>query len=148
MGSAAGAERTAAIRVGVSVDEYRARRSAGEKWCYACRAWHPTGAFVADRRRGDGRKAKCLRSDSGRPRGERDRVRELARRAVGVAVRFGRLPRANDRPCVDCGHVWRDGERRHEYDHYLGYEIEHRLAVEPVCTTCHADREKARRDGR
>lgn len=34
---------------------------------------------------------------------------------------------------------------RHEYDHHQGYGAEHHLDVEPVCTFCHAAREKARR---
>ncbi len=47
-------------------------------------------------------------------------------------------------PCADCGHVWAEGERRHEYDHHNGYAAEHQLDVEAVCTVCHHAREKAR----
>lgn len=32
------------------------------------------------------------------------------------------------------------------YDHYRGYSAEHHFDVEAVCTTCHAKREKNRRD--
>jgi hypothetical protein len=42
---------------------------------------------------------------------------------------------------VDCGHVWKKGERRHEYDHYKGYAAQHHYDVEPVCSTCHAKRD-------
>jgi hypothetical protein len=54
---------------------------------------------------------------------------------------MGRRPHPNDLPCTDCSHVWAPGERRHEYDHHLGYAAEHHLDVEPVCTTCHAARD-------
>jgi hypothetical protein len=64
-----------------------------------------------------------------------------ARQTVNVAVRLGRLPRPNDLPCKDCGHIWTVGERRHEYDHYLGYAPEHWLDVQAVCTKCHAKRD-------
>lgn len=49
-------------------------------------------------------------------------------------------------PCVDCGHIRSNSEeRRHEYDHHLGYAAEHHEHVEPVCTTCHHRRENERR---
>jgi len=41
MGSALGILKVAAGRIGISLDEYQARRAGGEKWCTACRAWHP-----------------------------------------------------------------------------------------------------------
>ena len=31
----------AARRLGLTLDEYRARRAAGERWCPKCRAWRP-----------------------------------------------------------------------------------------------------------
>jgi hypothetical protein len=46
--------------------------------------------------------------------------------------------------CIDCGHIWNPGERRHEYDHYLGYDAEHHEHVEPVCSRCHCNREMKR----
>lgn len=63
-----------------------------------------------------------------------------ARQRINVEVRQGRRPHPNALPCVDCGHVWQDGERRHEYDHHLGYESTHHYDVQAVCTTCHAKR--------
>jgi integrase/recombinase XerD len=64
----------------------------------------------------------------------------LARRAVHEHVRRGLLPHPNTLPCVDCGHVWKEGARRHEYDHFKGYEAAHHLDVEAVCTLCHSAR--------
>lgn len=39
MGSALGAAKTAAIKIGCSVEEWMARRANGERWCSTCRAW-------------------------------------------------------------------------------------------------------------
>lgn len=143
MGSRAGARTTAAGRLGLTLTQYDEKIGNGEKWCTACKAWHPVGYFPRDRTRSDGRKAKCLAAERGKPRFPRNPRHERARSAVSYAVRMGRLPRASAVLCTDCGHLGSD--RRHEYDHYLGYEPEHHLHVEPVCTTCHADRERARR---
>ena len=78
------------------------------------------------------------------PHAPRDGDKDQARHRVNVEVRTGRRPPANDLPCVGCGHVWRPGERRHEYDHYLGYSPQHHLDVEPVCTLCHHQRDNPR----
>lgn len=61
-GNARGAQKAAAVRIGVTVAEYDARRAAGQKWCHPCRRWHPVKAFGLDRSRGDGRAAVCLGS--------------------------------------------------------------------------------------
>lgn len=146
MGSYAGVMKIAAARVGMTLAEYMARLDAGEKWCTGCKAWHPRAVFVVDRSRGDGLRARCLAADRGRtqPNRKRDPLRERARSLINARVARGVIPPANRLPCVDCGHVWGPGERRHEYDHYLGYEPEHHGDVESTCTLCHADREKIR----
>jgi hypothetical protein len=145
MGNAIGALRTAAAKLGLSVEEYQAHVDNGEKWCTRCKDWHPRGSFQRDRTRGDGLNSRCVISRRGEPHRPPAAAQEAAHRALRLAVRYGRIPRASTLPCVDCGHVWTPGERRHEYDHHLGYAPEHRLDVQPVCTTCHADRERARR---
>lgn len=53
------AARVAAARIGVPLAEYRTRRAAGYKWCYACRAWHTLTEFHADKSRVDGLANKC-----------------------------------------------------------------------------------------
>lgn len=78
------------------------------------------------------------------PHAPRDGDKVQARQRVNVEVRTGRRPHPNTLPCVDCGHVWSKGERRHEYDHHLGYAPEHHLDVEPVCTLCHHARDDAK----
>ena len=71
-----------------------------------------------------------------------------ARRRVNYLVDLGLLPRPNNLPCADCGHVWKPGQLRHEYDHHLGYDAQHHEDVEAVCTPCHHDRETGRRKSR
>jgi hypothetical protein len=71
-----------------------------------------------------------------------DRALKLAARsAANVAVRRGDLPRPNDLPCVDCGHVVADDGKRHEYDHHRGYERAMWLDVQAVCVPCHKKRD-------
>lgn len=74
------------------------------------------------------------------PAPPRDGDKKQARQRINVEVRTGRRPHPNSLPCADCGHAWSEGERRHEYDHHLGYAAEHHHSVESVCTTCHARR--------
>lgn len=78
------------------------------------------------------------------PHPARDGDKVQARQRINVEVRSGRRPHPNTLACVDCGHVHAVGERRHEYDHHKGYAAEHHLEVEPVCTTCHAQRDSER----
>lgn len=152
-GTAVGAARAAAGRLGVTFDEYRRRQAAGERWCTGCKDWHAVTEFPPNT--GSCRSFRNERKRSTytpRPRKRygplpkpaRDGDRKQARQRINVEVRTGRRPRPNTLPCVDCGHVWAEGERRHEYDHHLGYAPEHHLTVEPVCTTCHARRARER----
>src|SRR3546814_10218569 len=62
----------------------------------------------------------------------RDGDKVQARQRINVEVRTGHRPHPNTLPCVDCGHEWKPGERRHEYDHYLGYAAAHHYDVEEV----------------
>jgi hypothetical protein len=78
------------------------------------------------------------------PKPARDGDREQARQRVNVEVRTGRRPHPNTLPCADCQHEWKPGERRHEYDHFLGYDAVHHGDVQPVCTRCHSKRSFAR----
>lgn len=61
-GSAAGAEKTAAIRLGLTLEEYKRRIAAGQKFCGACKEWHRRREFGLDKTRGDGYAATCLAS--------------------------------------------------------------------------------------
>lgn len=76
----------------------------------------------------------------------RDGDKAQARQRINVEVRTGRRPHPNMLPCKDCQHVHAPGERRHEYDHHLGYAAEHHHDVESVCTICHRARCRERRE--
>ncbi len=78
------------------------------------------------------------------PMPARDGDKQQARQRINVEVRTGYRAHPNDLACVDCSHVHVQGERRHEYDHYLGYAAEHHGSVQSVCTTCHAARDNAK----
>ena len=143
---------TAAARIGVSLAEYDERRTNGQKWCTGCKAWQQSTDFARDKSRSDGLAARCRkfanahsrrtyqpksRPESGRRYVPgRDGDEKQARRRVNHLVDVGVLPPPNSLPCTDCGHNWQPGDKRHEYDHYLGYDARHHEQVEPVCTAC------------
>ena len=62
--------------------------------------------------------------------------RTRARREVFKAVRLGTLPAPTSLACTDCH------SKASEYDHWLGYDLDHQLDVQPVCKTCHEKRGK------
>jgi hypothetical protein len=71
--------------------------------------------------------------------------RDKARLLIKNQVRRGLRPHPNSFPCADCGHQYKDDEKRHVYDHHLGYAPEHYGHVEPVCDYCHGKRGGKRR---
>jgi hypothetical protein len=152
-----GAIKVAAKRIGVSFDTYMANVSSGKRWCHACRAFHDQSIFGSDISRSDGIARICLEAKSqqgrskyvhiprrrGRSFGDkRDGDKNQARGRVNHLVSVGLLADANAVPCVDCGHEGSD--RRHEYDHHLGYAARHHEDVQSVCTKCHRKRTIAR----
>lgn len=67
-GCVAGAERTAAKRIGVDLATYRQQRAAGLRWCSTCRAWMGAEAFTVDRRRPNAVRCMCKACDAARKR--------------------------------------------------------------------------------
>lgn len=64
--------------------------------------------------------------------------RHRARAAVAAAVRNGILPRQATQSCADCG---ASGPLAFiQYDHFMGYDDDCFLTVEPVCRACHGCR--------
>ena len=140
-----GSQKIAASKAGVTVDEYRRLMAKGLKWCTGCRAWHPTEEFGSDVSRWDGlsavcasaRRAKARAAYTPKPRPKpgrsfvpaRDGDGAQARRRVNYFVEAGLIPHPNELRFVDCSHEWSEGERRHEYDHHLGYAAEHTRAA-------------------
>lgn len=161
MGSQTGVRKAAAARFGLTYIEYMKKVDAGQKWCGRCKSWKSTADFTADRSRGDGLSNWCrgckqarhhaiyrpkLRPSPGRRYvAARDGDALQARRRVNHLVDIGQISHPNALSCVDCGHEHGDGERRHAYDHHLGYAAQHHEDVEAVCTTCHHAREALRR---
>lgn len=139
---------------GMSEAAYRERMASGDKWCYACKDWHGRDAFASDVSRGDGLSPICKKTANARCRrlyvrrtrpapGRRfvpirDGDKRQAERRVNHLVDVGLLPSPGALACCDCGH--RSRERRHEYDHYLGYAAEHHEHVQAVCSRCHRRR--------
>lgn len=74
----------------------------------------------------------------------RDGDKIQARQRINMQIRTGIRPHPNTLPCADCGHVYGPGESRHEYDHHLGYSVEHQLDVQAVCVRCHKKRDSAK----
>lgn len=155
-----GAILTASKAIGISADEYRRKQADGLKWCSWCKEWQRLEMFGSDKSRADGFSAACYaarkainaakykpvppeqRKKMGpAPYPARDGDKIQARQRINVEVRTGKRPHPNTIPCFDCGHVWGPGERRHDYDHYLGYSAAHHLDAQSVCTTCHARRD-------
>ncbi len=60
--------------------------------------------------------------------------RTEASAAVGRAIERGELPEPKTLTCADCGSA------AQVYDHYLGYDPEHWLDVQPVCIRHNATR--------
>jgi 5-methylcytosine-specific restriction endonuclease McrA len=55
-----GAIKVRAKKLGMSVEEYRAKQDAGLKFCYSCEEWKPLTSFGKDVTRYDGLSPKCL----------------------------------------------------------------------------------------
>lgn len=70
-----------------------------------------------------------------------DGDRKQARSRVALEIRCGRIPHPSKVSCVDCGHIWAEDGRKHEYDHHLGYDAVHHAHVQAVCIDCHVIRD-------
>lgn len=151
-----GAIAVAAKKAGVSFQEYISLVERGQKWCTKCKAWHHKSDFGKDHTRFDGLAACCLdgrkrmRRASYVPKARpaagrrfsipRDGDKRQARARANYLASLGILPKPNKQPCVDCGHIWEPGERRHEFDHAKGYESDNHEVIEIVCSRCHHKR--------
>lgn len=156
-----GLQKARATKLGLTFQELQAREAAGEKFCLKCRTWQSRDVFGRDVTRWDGKAIWCPSCRAGHhkttyvphpaegppgpaPKAPRTGDKRQARMRVNVLVRTGRLARPNDLPCFDCGHEWTKGARRHEYDHFRGYESAHHYDVQAVCSKCHHRRARER----
>lgn len=163
MGSKLGVLKIAAGRLGIPFSEYMERKANGQKWCTSCRQWLKTNEFGKNKLCGDGLSPSCLQCQRARGRkgyitkprksraGQRlvtarDGDKDQARGRIHALINSGVIPCPNMLPCANCGHIY-DGEQRHEYHHHKGYSAEHHDDVEVLCTTCHAQKDGAKRTG-
>jgi hypothetical protein len=51
--------RSAAGRIGITVEEYKLHVGRNRKWCSLCQKWHPLRKFGNDKSTYDGRAASC-----------------------------------------------------------------------------------------
>lgn len=167
-----GGAKSAATRIGISLEEYQHNLKSGLKWCSGCRNFKNRDFFSSSRGKGDGKHYLCkdcsrikgrdryrlkpkeqrlIPKEQQKPKGSpikppRDGDKRQARRSVNREVAKGNLPHVSKVPCADCGHLGSD--RLHEYDHFRGYAGAYHLEVECVCISCHVKREKQRRKKR
>lgn len=66
MGSRLGAEKSAATKVGCTVETYRLKVADGLRWCTGCKAWRLKERFNADASRSDGLGRSCRRCQNKR----------------------------------------------------------------------------------
>ena len=95
--------KTAAKRIGLSLEQYFAQIATGNKWCTLCKTWHSRSIFPIDKSRGDGLAASC-RGRANRvpkkiltPEEKREKARESYRRyyagAGGPKIRASKYAR-------------------------------------------------------
>jgi uncharacterized protein YlaI len=148
-----GAIKIAAKKIGIPVDEYNNNISNGLKWCSMCKSWVNIDYFSNNSKKLDGKAINCKscqkkyykryyipknRVQQGPlPHPERDGDIRQARARINVLVKTGKIPKPNDLPCKHCGHIFKKGEKRHEYHHHNGYSSGSHLDVIPLCTDCH-----------
>ena len=154
-----GAVIIAAGKIGISVAQYKFFICEGLLWCTGCKKWHQVHEFNNNKNRWSGKAQSCrdyLKSEyklnfkpippekrkkmGVLPGKERPDDKKQARHRVNCLVRTGKIPKPNDIPCSDCGHVHTKGERRHEYDHHQGYATGKHTVVIPLCSKCHHER--------
>lgn len=150
--------KTAATKIGISVEQYLQSVESGLKWCSSCKTFLSRDFFFDSTTRSDGKVNQCKGCTNIRRRNRykqthpkkkarglppRDGDKPQARYRVRNQVLQGKLPHARTVPCTDCGHIGSD--RQHEYDHYLGYAVINHLDVQCVCVPCHRKREQRRK---
>lgn len=150
--------KSAATKIGVSVEEYLHNLEIGLNWCGSCKTFLSCDLFFDVSGKSVGKDNRCKNCKRAKDRHRykpvplEERIRNLpptdgnktqARNSVRKQVRKGRLPHARTVPCTDCGHI--GDNYRHEYDHFLGYDAINHLNVQCVCQPCHRKRERQRK---
>ncbi len=157
-----GAALIAARRNGMSLRQYICLIEKGLKKCSYCKGWIDKKLFNKDVTRYDKLSTICRECQKirykdkyiSKPRPAkgrrfvlpRENDKKQARARINYLIEAGLLDNPNNVKCVDCGHLSKIDNRRHEYDHYLGYGDKQHEIVEVVCSKCHHEREKEKYD--
>lgn len=96
------AEKSAATKCGVPVTVWRARRAAGQQWCYCCDKWLLLDSFNKDASRSRGIASSCRSCSSHKATASR----------YGITVAEARDLRSGGRTCEICGR-----QQKLEVDH-------------------------------
>lgn len=109
-GKALGAQKSAAKKVGLDLDEWRRRINSGLSWCYHCKTWKPRGAFGKDKSRSTGLTSACKPCVS--EKGARSRY-GLSRAEFEslVSVRCCPICKRDDQ-CMEIDHCHKTGKVR------------------------------------
>jgi hypothetical protein len=78
----------AAKCIGVPVEEYMARRAAGERRCCDCKDWHHESAFGKDKTGAEGYAHRCKAADSLRQQARVDQRRDQRRTKAATRSRL------------------------------------------------------------
>jgi hypothetical protein len=155
-----GALKIAAGKTGLGIDEYTQKIKSGQKWCSGCKDWHPRNCFGKDRSAYDGLCGTCIDFRNTRSRKKykkknraskkgtrlvktRDGDKRQARARINHLIRLGLLPDPNTRVCSSCRNTKKS--KRNEYHHHKGYAAEHHESVIVLCSVCHAELHKNRK---
>lgn len=98
MGSLEGSIKTAARRLGLSVEEYRHNKALNLCWCRTCKTWRVRDAFPKDASRGDGTGRVCFSCNrvkqrvctKGRPSAFRGRIHTAEAKAAMSLAKKGK----------------------------------------------------------
>lgn len=147
-----GAQKIAAKKVGMSLEEYKDKIKSGYLWCTGCKCWHYKNEFNNDKSRSSGKAQSCRdylkfeykKKYVPKPRvskkgcrfvNPRDGDKKQARRRVNHLVEIGILPHPNILKCSNCNNEKKS--KRNEYHHHNGYGAEHQEDVIVLCSACH-----------
>ncbi len=98
---------------------------------YARRSQTTAGRSRSAKRQTRYRKTKKFKLLNAARYAGRNKEQSRARNFVNKQIFRGMFPRASKQACATCGNP------AQMYHHHNGYDIEHRMAVIPLCFVCH-----------
>lgn len=86
----------AAGRTGCTLEEWKAKRSAGFRWCFRCRSWKKSADFSRDSSRPGGATSSCRACCS---------KASTASRYKTTVAKLAAMARSQDGRCAICGNI-------------------------------------------